>query len=55
MAERYMGEYGITWEGAALDTIGVEPDSRHQGMGALLMRDIFDHDYIQLTTRPICY
>ena len=43
MAELYMGEYGISQDGATLDTIGVDPDCRHQGIGKLLISEIFDH------------
>ena len=43
MAELYMGEYGISQDGATLDTIGVDPDYRHQGIGELLISEIFDH------------
>ncbi len=43
MAELYMGEYGISRDGAKLDTIGVDPDYRHQGIGELLINNIFDH------------
>ena len=43
MAELYMGEYGISRDGATLDTIGVDPDYRHQGIGEMLITDIFNH------------
>ncbi len=43
MAELYMGEYGISQGGATLDTIGVDPDFRHKGIGEQLISDIFDH------------
>ena len=43
MAELYMGEYGISRDGATLDTIGVDPDFRHKGIGEKLMSEIFDH------------
>ena len=43
MAELYMGEYGISQDGATLDTIGVDPDYRHQRIGELLISEIFDH------------
>ena len=43
MAELYMGEYGISQDGATLDTIGVDPDYRHQGIGELLISEIFNH------------
>jgi ribosomal protein S18 acetylase RimI-like enzyme len=43
MAELYMGEYGISRDGAKLDTIGVDPEYRHQGIGELLISEIFNH------------
>ena len=43
MAELYMGEYGISRDGATLDTIGVDPDYRHRGIGERLINEIFDH------------
>ncbi len=43
MGELYMGEYGITKEGATLDTIGVDPVHRHQGIGELLMNEFIGH------------
>jgi ribosomal protein S18 acetylase RimI-like enzyme len=38
-----MGEYGIFHEEAALDTIGVDPDHRHQGIGQRLVDEFVDH------------
>ena len=43
MGELYMGEYGIFQEKATLDTIGVDPDCQHQGVGGLLMNEFMDH------------
>lgn len=43
MGELYMGEYGITQEGATLDTIGVDPSYRKRGIGELLMKEFMDH------------
>jgi len=43
MGELYMGEYGISRDGATLDTIGVDPDYRHQGIGKQLMNEFMDH------------
>ncbi len=43
MGELYMGEYGIFQEEARLDTIGVEPDLQHQGIGEKLISEFFDH------------
>ena len=43
MGELYMGEYGISHEGATLDTIGVDPDFQHMGIGEQLINDFLDH------------
>lgn len=43
MGELYMGEYGISQEGATLDTIGVDPACRQRGIGELLMKEFFAH------------
>lgn len=43
MGELYMGEYGISQEGATLDTIGVDPDYQHLGIGKLLINEFVDH------------
>lgn len=43
MGELYMGEFGIFQEEAALDTIGVDPDHRHQGVGEQLMTEFMEH------------
>ena len=43
MGELYMGEYGIFQEEAALDTIGVDPDYRHKGIGEQLINEFLDH------------
>ena len=43
MGELYMGEYGIYQEEASLDTIGVDPDYRHQGIGEQLINEFMDH------------
>jgi ribosomal protein S18 acetylase RimI-like enzyme len=43
MGETYMGEYGIFQEEATLDTIGVDPDYQHQGVGELLINEFIDH------------
>jgi ribosomal protein S18 acetylase RimI-like enzyme len=42
MGELYIGEYGISDE-ATLDTMGVDPSSRHRGVGALLLKEYMDH------------
>ena len=43
MGELYMGEYGIFHEVASLDTIGVDPDSQHKGIGEKLVDEFIDH------------
>jgi ribosomal protein S18 acetylase RimI-like enzyme len=42
MGELFIGEYGIS-EQATLDTIGVDPDYQHKGIGELLIREFMDH------------
>ena len=43
MGELYMGEYGIFQEEATLDTIGVDPDYQHKGIGEQLISEFLDH------------
>jgi predicted N-acetyltransferase YhbS len=43
MGELYMGQYGISQEGATLDTIGVDPSYQHKGIGEQLIREFVDH------------
>ncbi len=43
MGELYMGEYGIFQEEATLDTIGVDPDYQHMGIGKQLIDEFIDH------------
>ncbi|HHP7234474.1 MAG TPA: GNAT family N-acetyltransferase [Desulfobacterales bacterium] len=43
MGELYMGEYGIFQEEARLDTIGVDPDKQHKGIGEQLINEFMDH------------
>jgi len=43
MGELFMGEYGIFQEEATLDTIGVDPQYQHQGIGEQLMNEFMDH------------
>ncbi len=43
MGELFIGEYGISRERATLDTIGVDPDYQHKGIGELLIIEFMDH------------
>ena len=43
MGVLYMGEYGIFQEEATLDTIGVDPDYQHKGIGKKLINEFLDH------------
>lgn len=43
MGQLFIGEFGISQEGATLDTIGVDPAFQGQGIGELLLREYFDH------------
>ncbi|RLC24428.1 MAG: N-acetyltransferase [Deltaproteobacteria bacterium] len=43
MGELYIGEYGISQEGSTVDTVGVDPDYRCQGIGERLMNEFVDH------------
>ena len=43
MGELYMGEYGIFQQEATLDTIGVDPDYQHKGIGKQLINEFLDH------------
>ncbi len=43
MGVLYMGEYGILQEEATLDTIGVDPDHQHKGIGKQLIDEFMDH------------
>lgn len=43
MGELYIGEYGISREGATIDTVGVDPDCQQQGIGERLMNELIDH------------
>ena len=42
MGELFLGEYGISQE-ATLDTIGVDPDYQHKGIGKRLINEFMDH------------
>jgi predicted N-acetyltransferase YhbS len=42
MGELFIGEYGISHE-ATLDTIGVDPDYQHKGIGEQLIKEFVDH------------
>lgn len=43
MGELYIGEYGIFQEEATLDTIGVDPDYQHKGIGEQLINEFVEH------------
>lgn len=43
MGELYIGEYGISQEKATLDTIGVDPDFQHKGLGKRLLNEFIAH------------
>ncbi|MFA5904015.1 MAG: N-acetyltransferase, partial [Desulfobacula sp.] len=43
MGELYIGEFGISREGASIDTVGVDPDFQRQGIGKKLMNEFLDH------------
>lgn len=43
MGELYMGEYGIFQQEATLDTIGVDPDYQHKGVGEQLIGEFIEH------------
>ena len=43
MGKLYIGEYGISDEKATLDTIGVDPDYQHKGIGQQLISEFIDH------------
>lgn len=43
MGELYMGEYGIFQDEASLDTIGVDPNYQHKGIGEQLINEFMDH------------
>ena len=43
MGELYIGDYGISQEEATLDTIGVDPDYQHKGIGEQLINEFMDH------------
>lgn len=52
MGELFIGEYGISQE-ATLDTIGVDPDYQHKGIGKQLLKEFMDH-LKALGARKIC-
>ena len=43
IGELYIGEYGITQGKATLDTIGIDPDYQHEGIGERLINEFMDH------------
>jgi ribosomal protein S18 acetylase RimI-like enzyme len=42
MGALFIGEYGLSRE-ATLDTIGVDPDQQHKGIGEKLIKEFVDH------------
>jgi ribosomal protein S18 acetylase RimI-like enzyme len=42
MGAVFIGEYGISKVGT-LDTIGVDPDYQHKGIGQILVKEFMDH------------
>ncbi len=43
LGELYQGEYGVSHETATLDTIGVDPDWQHTGIGQELIIEFVAH------------
>ncbi|MCB2147389.1 MAG: GNAT family N-acetyltransferase [Deltaproteobacteria bacterium] len=43
MGALYVGEFGIFKEEASLDTIGVDPDCQHKGIGEQLINEFMEH------------
>jgi ribosomal protein S18 acetylase RimI-like enzyme len=43
MGKLYIGEYGISEEGAAVDAVGVDPDYQRRGIGEKLMEEFVYH------------
>lgn len=43
MGDLFMGEYGIFQAEATLDTIGVDPEYQHQGIGVQMVKEFIDH------------
>jgi ribosomal protein S18 acetylase RimI-like enzyme len=43
MGALYIGEYGISQKKATLDTIGIDPDYQHRGIGEQLINEFMDH------------
>lgn len=43
MGKLYIGEYGLSREGAAVDSVGVDPEFQHQGIGRKLMDEFVFH------------
>lgn len=43
MGELYIGEFGISRQGATVDTVGVDPDFQRSGIGKRLMEEFVDH------------
>jgi ribosomal protein S18 acetylase RimI-like enzyme len=42
MGELFIGEYGISEE-ATLQTIAIDPDCQHKGIGEQLIKEFIDH------------
>ncbi len=43
MGQLYIGEFGIFREEASLDTIGVDPEAQHRGVGERLIDEFMEH------------
>ncbi|MCX7172226.1 MAG: GNAT family N-acetyltransferase [Proteobacteria bacterium] len=43
IGDLYIGEYGITQRAATLETIGIDPDYQHQGIGEQLINEFMNH------------
>jgi ribosomal protein S18 acetylase RimI-like enzyme len=43
MGELYIGQFGISNEGAVVETVGVDPDFQRQGIGEKLMDEFITH------------
>lgn len=43
IGDLYIGEYGITQRAATLETIGIDPNYQHQGIGEQLINEFMNH------------